>query len=145
MLWLGGGSVLSHWSQPNEVVHTSTFAGAPLACATAVATLDVLRRFELPEQSARTGVEWLRALQEALVDLPVVVRGAGMMVGVDLGQRPKAASQVMSLLLDAGYIVSTGGTDREVVVLTPPLVIDKQLPLGSITPLREAIARVVTA
>jgi 4-aminobutyrate aminotransferase-like enzyme len=66
------------------------------------------------------------------------------MVGIDLGQKPKAASRVMSLLLDAGYIVSTGGTDREVVVLTPPLLIDEMLLLGSVAPLRDAIVQVLS-
>lgn len=140
---VGRREVLRHWSQADEVVHTSTFAGAPLACATAVATLDVLRRFTLPETSARLGEEWLNHLRRELAHLPVTVRGSGMMIGVDLGQRPKAASRVMFALLDAGYIVSTGGTDREVVVLTPPLVVSRELLLDSVLPLRECIAHVM--
>ncbi|MEZ4373223.1 MAG: hypothetical protein R3B07_20540 [Polyangiaceae bacterium] len=34
-----------------------------------------------------------------------------------------AAARLMRALLEAGYIVSTGGGAREVLVLTPPLVI----------------------
>jgi 4-aminobutyrate aminotransferase/(S)-3-amino-2-methylpropionate transaminase len=139
---LGRRSIMQQWSQVDEVVHTSTFAGAPLACATAVATLDVLRRFELPGRSASLGARFRDQLSHALGTLPVEVRGQGLMIGIDLGERPGAASQVMFELLDAGYIVSTGGTSREVVVLTPPLVIDEPLLFGSIEPLRNVIERV---
>ena len=38
-----------------EVVHTATFHGAPLACATAIATLDALRVARLPERAAEVG------------------------------------------------------------------------------------------
>jgi 4-aminobutyrate aminotransferase/(S)-3-amino-2-methylpropionate transaminase len=141
---VGRRDVLTHWSQPHEVVHTSTFAGAPLACASAVATLDVLRRFNIPARSEELGAKWVVQLRLALQGLPVVVRGSGLMVGIDLGQRPKAASRAMSLLLDAGYIVSTGGTDREVLVLTPPLVIEETALMTAIPPLREAITRVLS-
>lgn len=136
---VGRREVLAHWSQAKEVVHTSTFAGAPLACATAVATLDVLRRFDLPARSRRVGATYLAELTAALVDLPVEVRGEGLMIGIDLGQRPGAASRVMMELLTHGYVVSTGGTSREVIVVTPPLVIEEHLLRASIEPLRRAI------
>jgi 4-aminobutyrate aminotransferase-like enzyme len=45
------------------------------------------------------------------------------MIGVDLGPRPGAATRAQARLLEAGYVVSTGGGGREVVVLTPPLTI----------------------
>lgn len=138
---IGRHAVLQHWSRAEEVVHTSTFAGAPLACATAVATLDVVRRFDLAERSRRVGDVYREQLTSALGDLPVQVRGAGLMIGIDLGERPGAASRVMFDLLDVGYVISTGGTSREVIVLTPPLVIDEALLAASVAPLREAIAR----
>lgn len=139
---IGERSVMQHWSSAREVVHTSTFAGAPLACATAVATLDVIRRFELPARSRELGQTYLSALQTALADLPVEVRGAGLMLGIDLGERPGAASAVMSELLNEGWVVSTGGTSRDVVVLTPPLVIEEELLLSSVSPIRAVIQKV---
>jgi 4-aminobutyrate aminotransferase / (S)-3-amino-2-methylpropionate transaminase / 5-aminovalerate transaminase len=140
---IGRKDVLKSWSRPKEVVHTSTFAGAPLACATAVATLDVVRRFSLPEQSAELGRQWRDALRAAFDGLPVTVRGSGLMLGIDLGQHPNAASRVVSALLEAGYLVSTGGTDRQVVVLTPPLVAERDLLFASIAPMRDVISRIV--
>jgi 4-aminobutyrate aminotransferase/(S)-3-amino-2-methylpropionate transaminase len=142
---VGRRQIMQHWSRAQEVVHTSTFAGAPLACATAVATLDVIRRFDLVRRSDEVGNRYRAALVAALHDLPVEVRGAGMMIGIDLGERAGAASKVMAQLLDEGYVVSTGGTSREVIVLTPPLVIEEELLLGSVAPLRAAVESVCRA
>ncbi|MBX3184507.1 MAG: aminotransferase class III-fold pyridoxal phosphate-dependent enzyme [Polyangiaceae bacterium] len=140
---VGRREVMAAWRQATEVVHTATFAGAPLACATAIATLDVLRRERLIERSATLGAElggWLRAALER-AGLPYEVRGRGMMWGIDLasgeadaeaehigarrGARGRAA-QLAQALLERGYITSTGGGERDVLVLTPPLTIAEE-------------------
>jgi 4-aminobutyrate aminotransferase/(S)-3-amino-2-methylpropionate transaminase len=131
---IGSESVMSAWQRDDEVVHTSTFAGAPLACATAIATLDVISREKLVSRSESVGARFLAALREALIEGGVrgvrAVRGAGMMIGVDLGERPGAATALMQGLLRQGYIVSTGGGAREILVLTPPLTIAEPLLTG---------------
>jgi 4-aminobutyrate aminotransferase-like enzyme len=141
---LGGGLPVSavigseipmlSWRREPEVVHTSTFAGAPLAASTAIATLDVLGKERLPERAAALGDRYLDALRSALGRLPSVreVRGRGLMLAVDLGDRPGSASQLMRALLGQGYIVSTGGGKREVLVLTPPLNIAEDVLFGSV-------------
>ena len=55
---LGDSQVMSSWAREPEVVHTSTFAGAPLACACAIATLDVISREQLPDRAAEVGDRW---------------------------------------------------------------------------------------
>ena len=127
---IGTEAVMRAWRREPEVVHTSTFAGAPVACAAAIATLDVLSRERLVEQSRERGARFLAALAAELASVPGVaaVRGAGFMIGIDLGARPGAATRAQARFLEAGYVVSTGGGGREVVVLTPPLTIsDAQL------------------
>jgi 4-aminobutyrate aminotransferase-like enzyme len=113
------------WRREPEVVHTSTFAGAPLACAAAIATLDTLSRERLVPRSEELGARLVAAITAAVEDVPGVaaVRGAGLMVGIDLGARPGAATRAQRRLLEAGYVVSSGGGGREVVVLTPALTI----------------------
>lgn len=117
---LGRDSIMRSWQRDEEVVHTSTFAGAPPACACALATLDVLTRDNLVDHAAHMGVVWRKDLSERLSGI-ASVRGAGLMVGIDMGAIPGRAVQVMGALLSQGYLVSTGGGRREVVVLTPPL------------------------
>ena len=126
---VGRDEVMQAWRREDEVVHTSTFAGAPFACATAIATLDTLSREGLVERSRELGSVWLRELHKAVADAPAVrsVRGAGLMIGIDLGQREGAATELARELLERGYIVSTGGGQRGTLVLTPPLTIAESL------------------
>lgn len=136
---VGRRDVLGHWAQPEEVVHTSTFAGAPLACATAVANLDVLRRFNLIAKARELGARYAQALEHELARGGVEVRGRGLMVGIDMGARPGAAARVMASLLPQGYLISTGGGQREVVVLTPALTISETCLMATVAPISAAV------
>ncbi|HWP08163.1 MAG TPA: aspartate aminotransferase family protein [Polyangiaceae bacterium] len=121
---VGRRGVMAAWQRAEEVVDTSTFAGAPLACATALATLDTLAREKLVERSTRLGASWRDAIGAALTGARgITVRGAGLMVGVELGAHEGAAVRVVKALLERGYLATTGGGKREVLVLTPPLTI----------------------
>lgn len=131
---IGSEIAMLSWRREPEVVHTSTFAGAPLAASTAIATLDVLHRAQLPERSASLGARYMEALRSALSRTPRAreVRGTGLMLGIDLGEGPGSASQVMRGLLAQGYIVTTGGGQREVLVLTPALNIAEDVLFASV-------------
>ena len=125
---LGTDEAMRGWRREPEVVHTSTFAGAPLACASALATLEVLSRHRLVERSESVGRRWLEGLRESLSRRAGIdVRGAGLMIGIDLASRPGRAAAVSRALLERGYLVSTGGGAREVIVLTPPLTVHESL------------------
>jgi 4-aminobutyrate aminotransferase/(S)-3-amino-2-methylpropionate transaminase len=140
---LGSAEVMQSWRREPEVVHTATFAGAPLACSAAIATLDQLSKQKLPERAADVGARYLAALRDALPGSAEVreVRGRGLMLGIDLGERPGVASRLMRALLQAGYITSTGGGQREVLVLTPALTIDEDVLFGSISVIVEQISK----
>ena len=126
---IGRSDVMQAWQRPREVVHTSTFAGNPLAAATALTTLDILERDGLVARSEEVGKRFRDELRAVLgAKFPALnVRGAGLMVGIDLGARPGFGSRLQEDLLGRGYITSTGGGSREVLVLTPPLNIDEGL------------------
>ncbi|HET9958415.1 MAG TPA: aspartate aminotransferase family protein [Polyangiaceae bacterium] len=143
---LGRSEIMQHWSREAEVVHTSTFAGAPLACATAIATLQVLERDELVTRARCVGegfLSRLRALSTPAVRLSC--RGAGLMIGIE-SERPTEGwgARLQKRLLARGYITSTGGGARDVLVLTPPLGIS-QAPLDRfVTALEAALSEVTT-
>jgi 4-aminobutyrate aminotransferase/(S)-3-amino-2-methylpropionate transaminase len=130
---IGDPDTMSAWERPEEVVHTSTFAGAPLACRAALATLEALDELSLPARAEAVGGRWLHELDETLSPLSAVneVRGSGLMIGIELRRGPGSASAAMQRLLERGYIVSTGGGSREVIVLTPPLTIAEKLLQGA--------------
>jgi len=138
---IGSDAVMQAWRREPEVVHTSTFAGAPVACAAAIATLDTLSRERLVARAADLGARFASALAAEVAEVPAVagVRGAGLMIGVDLGPRPGAATLALARFLEAGYVVSTGGGGREVVVLTPPLTIAEAQVDGFVAKARAAL------
>jgi 4-aminobutyrate aminotransferase/(S)-3-amino-2-methylpropionate transaminase len=127
---IGADEVMQAWRRDpsQEVVDTATFFGAPLACATAIATLDALRVEKLDERARAVGERTKRALASALESVPGVgeVRGAGLMIGVALGTESTALA-IQRSLLEAGYIVTLGGSRGEVLILTPPLTIAEGL------------------
>lgn len=123
---LGSRAVMQFWQTKPEVVHTATFSGTPLACAAASSTLMLLEDEKLVTRSLEQGQRWMDLIRDACGGLSVVadVRGSGFMIGVDF-HVPGLATTVMFRLLERGYIVSTGGGERDVLVLTPPLIIDE--------------------
>ena len=117
------GEVMEAWAG-RDVIHTSTHAGAPLACAAALATLDVITSEGLVERSARIGAAGLEILRTGLSDSPVTdIRGAGLMLGIELEDAASAQSCIQGLL-DDGFVVIGGGVRGDTLTLTPPLTVE---------------------
>jgi 4-aminobutyrate aminotransferase/(S)-3-amino-2-methylpropionate transaminase len=140
---VGSSELMACWRREPEVVHTQTHAGAPLGAASSLATLDVLRQTDLIARSRERGRALRDELVSALAHRPVQVRGEGLMLGVEVDGEPGVATRVMTRLLDHGYIVSTGGGDRDVIVLTPPLNAASELLLAFPSVLRGVLDEVL--
>lgn len=138
---IGRAEVMQSWSREHEVVHTSTFAGNPLVCAAAIATLDALSREELADRARSLGERFRGELTQALDghSLRISVRGAGLMIGIELSGRAGAGAALQRALLERGYVASTGGGTRDVLVLTPALNIAEPLLLAFIPALLESL------
>jgi 4-aminobutyrate aminotransferase-like enzyme len=126
---LGDATVMDAWPpSEGEALHTSTFLGHPLACATALAFLDVLEAESLPDRAVATGEALRRGLAEALEGVPGMrgIRGRGLFLGVVLdgpGAPESAGVRVAEEALRRGVIVLPAGASGEVVELSPPLVL----------------------
>ena len=120
--------------------HGSTFGGNPVACAAALATLDVLDETDGYRRAAELGERVVAHLRRAVGGHAEVrdIRGIGLMIGVELAG--KAVTQgVCGACLDAGVIVLSCGPDENVLRLAPPLTItDDELDHG-LTVLCDAI------
>jgi 4-aminobutyrate aminotransferase-like enzyme len=140
---VGADEVMQAWRREpsREVVHTATFFGAPLACATAIATLDVLRADKLDERAREIGARAKQGVADSLQSVPGVgdVRGTGLMLGIALGTEATALA-IQRSLLEAGYIVTLGGLKNEVLILTPPLTIAESLLEGFTATFRGLLA-----
>jgi 4-aminobutyrate aminotransferase/(S)-3-amino-2-methylpropionate transaminase len=91
-------------------------------------TLSQLSSGKLIDRARDVGERWQQRLIEVVaeVDPRLRVRGAGLMLAVDLGTA-RAAMGLQQALLERGYLVSTGGGQRDALVLTPALNIDAGL------------------
>jgi acetylornithine/LysW-gamma-L-lysine aminotransferase len=104
--------------------HSSTFAGNPLACAAASASIDALVLDGLIKNAAETGLYFKNLLIELKEKHKIVreVRGLGMMLALEL------RFDVRNILMDGitnGILMLYSG--RNVIRLLPPLLIDKGL------------------
>src|SRR5690606_16877382 len=98
--------------------HGSTFGGNPLACAAALATLDIIEQEGLMENAMRIGSLIRDQLQQRLGGLKGVreVRGKGLMIGVELEQ---PCGELTGQALEQGLLINV--TADNVVRLLPPL------------------------
>jgi len=80
--------------------HASTFGGTPLACAVALKIFDVIERENLVRNARATGDFLLRELQKVQQRFPKVVkivRGLGLMIGIEFQPQFKAVEIVKKL------------------------------------------------
>jgi putrescine---pyruvate transaminase len=113
-----------------EVVHPNTYAGHPVACAAALANLQIMEKDGLVANAEVMGRRMLEGLQDAVGKLRIVgdVRGRGLMVCAELvapdgSGKPLETAEVVKLdrkAWERGAIVSARG---QTVRLAPPLCI----------------------
>ena len=101
--------------------HTSTFGGNPLACAAALATLEVIEKEGLSEKAGDLGKYFMEGLKAVRSDKIREVRGLGLMIGIELKEK---AGPYVQALMEKGVIVLLAGAN--VIRLLPPLVITKE-------------------
>jgi acetylornithine/N-succinyldiaminopimelate aminotransferase len=101
--------------------HASTFGGTPLACAVGLKIFDVIERENLAANARDTGDFLLRELQTIQQRFPKVVkvvRGLGLMVGIEFQPQFKAVDVVKRLHERKLLTVPAGNS---VIRLLPPL------------------------
>jgi len=98
----------------------TTFGGNHLACAAALAVLDVIENENLIENSKKTGEETLLALRE--IQGVAEIRGRGLMIGIDT---PFPAKEICKkLLFEHQIFIGNAGTNT--LRLLPPLCINQK-------------------
>jgi len=105
--------------QPKHFMLGTTFGGNHLACAAALAVLEIIEQDKLMENAATVG----SYLIEELKKLPKIkeVRGRGLMIGIDL---PEELKEVKKNLLFK-HKIFTGEAKPNVIRLLPALSLTK--------------------
>ncbi len=107
------------------LMHTSTFGGNELACAAALAALDVLVEDDLCANARARGaqlVDGARAIGQRYPQAIADVRGAGLLVGVELTHEGYAGS-IIPELLKRGVTAAWTLNAQHVIRLEPPLIV----------------------
>jgi 4-aminobutyrate aminotransferase len=107
--------------------HGSTYAGNPIACAAALATIDLIENGYM-DNAAQVGQYTLDALEEIKARHPSIgdVRGKGLMIGVEFvrdreSKEPakKLVDRAMALAFERGLL--TLGCGKSVIRIAPAL------------------------
>jgi acetylornithine/N-succinyldiaminopimelate aminotransferase len=102
--------------------HGTTFGGGPLACRLALEVLDIIEDDQLLTHVSQVGEYLASGIKKLAAKHPVIteVRGAGLMVGAELGP---AAKEVVPRLLKQGVIANAA--HDTVLRLLPPYVLSR--------------------
>ncbi|MDR1666601.1 MAG: aminotransferase class III-fold pyridoxal phosphate-dependent enzyme [Bacteroidales bacterium] len=99
----------------------TTFGGNHLACAAAIAVLDVMQQEKLTENALHVG----NYLKEKLASIPQIreIRGQGLMIGLDFGQ---PVAPLRNRLIKEHRILTGTSSDKNVIRLLPALCLEQK-------------------
>jgi 4-aminobutyrate aminotransferase len=126
--------------------HGNTFGGNPLACAAALATIDLIENQYL-ENAATVGTYMIDALHEIAARHPSIgdVRGLGLMIGVEFVKDRKSktpadglCARIVDLAFERGLILLSCG--KSVMRFAPPLSITQKEVDEGLTIFEEALS-----
>ncbi|MDR2906731.1 MAG: aminotransferase class III-fold pyridoxal phosphate-dependent enzyme [Bacteroidales bacterium] len=114
-----GGVLIAPHIKPRHGMLGTTFGGNHLACAAALAVLEIMENERLCENAGTIGSYAINVLRE----LPnVEVRGRGLMIGIEM---PYAMKELRDKLLFQHHIF-TGNAGTNIIRLLPPLTISRE-------------------
>lgn len=119
-----GAVLISPAIKPVKGMLGTTFGGNHLACAAALAVLDVIESEKLVENAASVGAYLLERLSGMAAEYPEIkeVRGRGLMIGIEIeGSAPEMRRR---LLFD--HHIFTGGAGEHTVRLLPALSVSRE-------------------
>jgi acetylornithine aminotransferase len=114
------GILIAPHIKPKHGMLGTTFGGNPLACAAALAVLEVMEAENLMELARKTG-EYLQAELKKIPEL-IDVRGRGLMIGFDI---PPALKDLRKNLLFNQHVF-TGEAKPQVIRLLPSLALKRK-------------------
>lgn len=129
-----GGILIAPHLQPRHGMLGTTFGGNHLACAAALAVLEVMEDENLIELTKQRGMYLINRLKT--IDGIENVRGKGLMVGFDVPEELKELRK--KLLYD--FNIFTGEAKPNVIRLLPSLALSRKQSDEFLEALQEAIA-----
>jgi len=113
----------------------NTFGGTPVACAAALAVLEVIEQQDLQAHALETGRYLLDGLRELASDNPMIgdIRGSGLFIGIDLvrdreSREPATieTKKAVNKLRQHGVLIGSTGQYDNILKIRPPMVFSKE-------------------
>ncbi len=114
--------------EDSPLIHSSTFGGNPLACAAALAALEVITDENLVNKCAERGDQLLAGLGETATDYPEMisaVRGKGLLVGIEFTDSDLGGLTITALA-QRQVLAAFALNDPRVLRFEPPAIISAQ-------------------
>lgn len=122
-------SIASSYTRPGA----STTGGNPVSATAALATIDVIEKYQLAQRAEDLGNYFKNKLTELQQRHKLMgeVRGKGLMLGVELVREDKIPAteetdSILEALKDRGILAGKTGVSRNVLTFQPPLVITRK-------------------
>ncbi|MNS12119.1 Acetylornithine/acetyl-lysine aminotransferase [compost metagenome] len=128
-----GGIIIAPHIAPKYFMLGTTFGGNHLACAAALAVLDVIDQEQLMDNARETGEYLMNALRK--MEPLQNVRGHGLMIGFDV---PESIASLKKHLLEQ-YHIFTGEAKPNVIRLLPSLALNRAEADAFLTAIQQAI------
>ena len=149
---IGGGLPLGAIVAPKRMMtwpsgaHANTFGGNPVACAAALATINLLET-ELLANANTVGAHIMERIQNWPDRVPMVgdVRGLGLMIGIDLVEDRSTrtpASALRDQIVDEAFYrgLLLLGAGKGAIRLCPPLILTPELADEGLTIIEDLLA-----
>lgn len=131
----------------NPFLHTTTFGGNPVACAAAIATINVLLEEDLPRQAAEKGEFLLARFAELGAKFPRLLvewRGRGLMLGLEFADN-ELGYEVAKELFARRILIGGTYINARTLRVEPPLTIQREQLDRFVDALEESLAAVARA
>lgn len=136
---LAPAEVFAAWPSSGEALHTGTFVAHPLACAAAIATLEVIAEEDLVRRTRGLGEKVAARLATWRHPKLIAARGRGLLFGLEFADAAAAAS-FGRRALERGILLLAGGPEGRVAQLVPPLTITERQLDAALGHLEHALA-----
>jgi putrescine aminotransferase len=121
----GSGEIWKAFEEPNPFIHTTTTGGNPMACAAAIATIQVMLRDNLAQRATELGDYFMGELNKLSAEFPGVyekITGKGLLIGQHF-VNDKVGYKVAAGLFRRKVLVAGTLINAKAIRFEPPLVV----------------------
>lgn len=126
--FMGNGKIWKAFEDPNPFIHTTTTGGNPMACAAAIAAINVTLRDNLAEKAAETGgyfIGKLNGLKDKYPQIYKGITGKGLLIGQHF-QEPEYGYKIAAGLFKRKVLVAGTLISANTVRFEPALIITRE-------------------